>query len=72
MAQEPQQIVVRKMVQLPTADVEWLQSVYGRDCLSWALSLMLGEFRAAHKHTPQDYAKIGAASLYEAIDEKIL
>ena len=65
------QIVVRKMVQLPTDDVEWLISIYGRDCLSWALSLMLGEFRAAHKHTPQDYAKAGAEALAEAIDEKI-
>lgn len=60
---------VRREVKLDHDDIEWFISVYPTHSLSWALGVMLREFRALHNQTPADYAKIGAAELKRALQE---
>lgn len=65
---------VRKNVELTEDNVNWFYETYGEisnnASLSWVLDLMLTQFRAAHEHTPQEYAKIGAAELKKILAEK--
>jgi len=59
---------IRKMVELDREDVAWFDSTYPRGNYSWVLTVLLKEFRKAHKHTPADYAALGAAELKRMID----
>lgn len=61
----------RKMIQLSTANVDWFERTYGGATLSWVLDELLGEFRVAHTHTPQEYAAIAAEALQEKIEDKL-
>jgi hypothetical protein len=63
-------VTVRKTVTLTKDNIEWLEEVYGRDSLSWALDMLLQEFRKAHTHTPQHYALLGAMELTKQVEEK--
>lgn len=62
---------IRKTVTLPSDDVEWFGRTYGDATLSWAMTMMLHEFRQAHEKTPQEYAAIAARELKEDIEEEL-
>lgn len=61
----------RKMVQLSNDNVEWFERVYGGSTLSWVLDELLTQFRVAHVHSPQEYARIAAETLQGKIEEKL-
>lgn len=59
----------RRMVSLPTETVAWFEETYQGASLSWALGLLLEEFKRVHSLTPVDYAALGAAALKRKIEE---
>lgn len=63
--------VVKKKVELDEEDVSWFTDTYGSGAsLSWALGMLLGEFRKAHEKTPQELGAIGAAELKRMLEER--
>ena len=63
-------VTVRKTVTLTKDNIAWLEEIYGKDSLSWALDMLLQEFRKTHTHTPQHYAMLGAMELAKQVEEK--
>lgn len=65
-------IQTRKIVHLNTDDCEWLDRTYGDDVsYSWVFGMLLQQFRSAHTHTPEDYAKLGAEVVVKEIEDKL-
>jgi hypothetical protein len=42
----------RKMLDLPTEDLEWFSEAYAGTSLTWLVSHLLGEFRREHYNQP--------------------
>lgn len=63
---------VKRHVDLPHADLEWFYREYPKASLSWALTMLLHNFRSIHEDvgvTPKRVAKDAAKEFKEQIDE---
>lgn len=60
---------LRRYIDLPIEDIQWLEQSYGKGNVSRIFSLLLSKFKEKHVYTPQQLADIGADELRKAISE---
>lgn len=69
--EQSQPIQERKAVNISKANIEWFERTYGNNAsLSWALDMLLDQFRIAHTSTPEDYAKIASEAVTKNIEDQ--